>query len=132
MRDHNSQRPVFLIRVAHGQSRVTDLEAFSRASALLRTEEIPFKVVEASGGDLGEHSVFVIAEEFQESAFNIALANNQSSVTYLDFARVAWDRSRSDIDGPSGKPLGEFKAVDHDHAGEVFVDRNRNQTYAII
>jgi hypothetical protein len=130
MRDHNAQRPVYLIRVAQGQNRVADLEAFNRASALLRSEEVPFKVVESTGGDLGDHSVLVIPEEYKEQAFNIALANSQPSVIYLAYDRVAYEQTR-DVEN-SGKVLGEFKALNGPRLGEVFLDRNRNQSFAIV
>ena len=130
MRDRNVQRPVYLIRVAQGQSRVADLEAFSRASALLKGDDVPFKVVEASGGDLGDHSVFVIPEEFEEQAFGLALTYRQPFVIYLAFDRVAY-RTDSRWRGPD-KVLGEFKAITGARSGEVFVDNNRNQAYAIV
>ena len=130
MRDRNVQRPVYLIRVAQGQNRVADLEAFNRASGLLRADEVPFKVVQSTGGELGEHSVFVIPEEHEDHAFKIALANAQPSVIYLAFDRVAYRRTR---DGAAlGDVLGEFKAVDGNGDGEIFVDENRNQAYAIV
>lgn len=130
MRDANSQRPVFLIRVAQGSNRVADIEAFSRATASLRSESIPHKVVTASGGDLGDHDVIVIAEEFQKEAFAIALANAQPFVIYLDFARVAYQKNRAgDV---TGEVLGEFKAVEKDHGGELYFDANLSQYYAIV
>jgi hypothetical protein len=131
MRDHTAQRPVYLIRVAQGQSRVADLEAFNRAAAALRSSDVPFKVVEAYNGDLGEHSVFVIAEEYKDQAFDLALENRQPNVIYLSFDRVAY--LYEDTNAVGGKVLGEFKAVNNyrDYQGEYFLDHNRNQAYAI-
>ena len=133
MRDRNHQRPVFLVRVAQGASRVADIEAFSRSSAVLRSEEVPFKVLESVGGPLGEHSVFLIPEEFKDQAFNIASGNGQTNVIYPAFDRTAYLRSQSDTTGTSGKVLGSLNAIEAGEAanGEVFTDANRAQSYAI-
>ena len=133
MNDRNAQRPVYLIRVALGQSRTTDLESFSQATALLRADKIPFKVVEATGGDLGPHDVLVIAEEYRAEAFAIALAYSQPSVIYLAFDRVAYERTRTEEGVLKGNVLGQFKAVPEGFEGaEVFFDRNRNQAFSIV
>ena len=45
MRDHNAQRPIYLIRVAQGQSRVADLEALYRRHLDLRKPQVSREVV---------------------------------------------------------------------------------------
>lgn len=129
MRDRNSQRPVYLLNVAQGHNRVADLETYSRVTASLRADKIPFKVLSTRNVLPGHPDVIVLAEEYKAEAFSIALANKVNSVIYLAFDRTAYlqhDTSKQ------GGVLGQLKAVAHDHAGPVYIDNNRNQTYAIV
>lgn len=132
MRDHTAQRPVYLVNVAQG-NRVADREAFVRSCALLRSEEIPFKVLESRNYLPGDPEVIVLSEEYVDTAFALALANNQSNVTYLAFDRVAYVQTSQEEDcATGGAILGEFKAVGPEYQGARYFDNNRNQAYAII
>jgi hypothetical protein len=133
MRDYTSQRPVYLLSVATGESRTADLEAFSRACAQLRSARIPFKVVEASGDDIGDYSVIVVSEEHRDAVFDIALRYKQHYVIYLDHQRIAYRQEDSKALPIGGEVLGEFKPFNGtDPKGVVYVDLNRNQAYHIV
>ena len=129
MRDRNSQRPVYLLNVAQGHNRVADLEAYSRVTASLRSDKVPFKVLSTRGLLPGQPDVIVIPEEYKAEVFSIALANKVNSVIYLAFDRTAYIQHDT---SNQGEVLGQLKAVAHDHAGPVYIDNNHNQTYAIV
>jgi len=131
MRDHTAQRPVYLVNVAQG-NRVADREAFVRSCALLRSEDIPFKVLESRNYLPGDPEIIVLSEEYADAAFGIASSYNQPSVTYLAFDRVAYVQTNQEEGATGGAILGDFKAVGPEYQGARYFDNNRNQAYAII
>ena len=132
MKDATSQHPIYLLDVATGQNRCADIESFSRVTGLLRSEKIPFKVLEADNGPLGPRDVIVVHEDYSDQVFELANSAGVTSLVYLDFDRVAWQVS--DSFHTSKQVLGRFKAT---KAGltapgtDTYLDRNRMTTYVI-
>jgi len=130
MRDHNAQRPVYLLDVIKGESRVADEENIRRVSARLHSEDIPHKVLEARNGLFPDHDVFLVPEEHKNQVFEIASDLGLTSVIYLAFDRVAWLQVS---DKAPGNPLGTLKPVRDDFdTFQTYFDNNRNQAYAIL
>lgn len=132
MREHTSQRPVYLLHVATGENRCADLENFSRVSAVLRSEEIPFKVLEVRNAPIGPYEAIVLSEEYSDQVFNLANGCGVPSITYLDFDRVAW--AVHDTFHTSRVLLGKFSAYPSGvpEGAVEYVDHCRNTSYAII
>ena len=132
MREATSQRPVYLVRVATGVDRAADIENFSRVSALLRSDEIPFKVLEVRSDPIGPYEVIVISEEYVDQAFDLARGCGVNTLIYLDFARVAWEVTNSFH--TDATLLGELKAYPIGVPGgsTEYVDHCRNTSYAIV
>lgn len=138
MRDHNSQRPVFLLTVH--DALLTDEENKARlrnAQDYLRINNVGNKVLFSAAGAADHDCEFlVIPEENIDFVNEIAGGCGQDTVIYLNFRREAFARAVPVVAGVVGEPLGDFKAIAQgatvDATERTWTDVNNNTRYRVF
>ena len=138
MRDHNHQRPVYLLTVHDAlKTDKENKEALRKAQEYLRANNVSSKVLfSAAGAADHDCEYLVIPEEGVDAVNEIAVENGQDTVIYLNYIREAYSRSVPVQPGVGGWPIGELKAIAPGaivaENERTFTDVNHNTRFRIL